>query len=176
MISFYPKIFPQSVKLFNSTRENETMPLRSHLQLAVLLLFATLVKTIPTFVVSNLGNVLRVVFFADDVDVSTRLSVVELIVSHMDHKELLRVLQQCWLDDVSTSNDSIAISLYLGTLEGTVEAVSKRDATVHSPVFFKLLLSLFEFRSTSSFDNNTISRIEASVYDIANTLYTEDER
>ena len=169
MISFYPKIFPQSVKLFNSTRENETMPLRSHLQLAVLLLFATLVKTIPTFVVSNLGDVLRVVFFADDVDVSTRLSVVELIVSHMDHKELLRVLQQCWLDDVSTSNDSIAISLYLGTLEGTVEAVSKRDATVHSPVFFKLLLSLFEFRSTSSFDNNTISRIEASVYDIANT-------
>ena len=168
MISFYPKIFPQSVKLFNITRENETMPLRSHLQLSVLLLFATLVKTIPAFVVSNLGDILHVVFFADDVDVSTRLSVVELIVSHMDHKELLRVLQQCWLDEVSTSNDSIAISLYLGTLEGTVEAISKRDATVHSPVFFKLLLSLFEFRSTSSFDNNTISRIEASVYDIAN--------
>lgn len=117
---------------------------------------------------SNLTDVFRVIFFADDVQDSIRLSVISLIVEHIELKEVMKTLGKIWLSDISTTDNSVSVSLFLSTLESTAEAIDKKSATSQSPVFFKLLLSLFEYRSISSFDTNTISRIEASVHQIAN--------
>ena len=168
-IAYYPKIVQPSIALFKKTETEKETFLRSQLQLSILLLFATMVKSMPTFVLSNLFDILHIVFFSDEVETTVRLSAIDLIISNLDLKEVLKVLYKCWTSEVSKSNDSIIISLFISALEATVEAADKKTATFQSPIFFKLLLSLFEYRSTSVFDNNTISRIEASVYQIANT-------
>ncbi|CCF55570.1 hypothetical protein KAFR_0A01320 [Kazachstania africana CBS 2517] len=167
-ISFYPKIVPPSIKIFEKLRENKENELKEQLQLSIILLFAAMIKSIPTFLMSNLANVIYIILFSDEVETSTRLSVIDLLVTNIDLKELLKVLQKLWVSTVCKTEDSIAISLFLSILESTVEAIDKKSATSQSPTFFKLLLSLFEYRSISEFDNNTISRIEASVHKIAN--------
>ncbi|KAJ1534313.1 snoRNA-binding rRNA-processing protein [Saccharomyces cerevisiae] len=118
---------------------------------------------------SNILDVLHVIYFSREVDSSIRLSVISLIIENIDLKEVLKVLFRIWSTEIATSNDTVAVSLFLSTLESTVENIDKKSATSQSPIFFKLLLSLFEFRSISSFDNNTISRIEASVHEISNS-------
>lgn len=168
-IAFYPKIVPPTIRIFNTTTQDKEDVLRQQLQLSIVLLFATLIKSIPSFLMSNLDDVFNIIFYADELDASTRLSVIELIVQNVKLTEVLKVLAKLWVKNVSTTNDSMAISLYLSSLEATVEAIDKKSATSQSPVFFKLLLSLFEYRSISEFDNNTISRIEASVSKIVNT-------
>ncbi|QHS74146.1 snoRNA-binding rRNA-processing protein UTP10 [Saccharomyces paradoxus] len=168
-IAFYPRIVPPSIKLFNASLEDSSNPLKEQLQVAILLLFAGLIKSIPSFLMSNILDVLHVIYFAREVDTSIRLSVISLIIEHIDLKEVLKVLFKIWSAEIATSNDTVAVSLFLSTLESTVEGIDKKSATSQSPIFFKLLLSLFEFRSISSFDNNTISRIEASVHEIANS-------
>lgn len=167
-ISYYPKIVQPVIKIFNRLENDKDAFLRSQLQLFIMLLFATMVKSIPTFITSNLGDILHIVLFADEVEAPVRLSVVELIISNIDLKEVLKVSNKLWNTEVCTSDDSITVSLFISILEATVEAIDKKAATSQSPIFFKLLLSLFEYRSISKFDNNTISRIEASVHQIAN--------
>lgn len=168
-IAFYPKIVPPALKIFQDMLGDEENTLREQLQLAILLLFAALIKKLPSFVMSNLADVLKAVIFSAFVSVSTRLSIISLIVENMDLREVLKVLDKLWGDSVSTSSDSIAISLFLSALQSTVEAIDKKSATSQSPIFFKLLLALFEYRSISEFDENTINRIESSVYQIANS-------
>ncbi|GAV56176.1 hypothetical protein ZYGR_0BA00820 [Zygosaccharomyces rouxii] len=165
-IAFYSKIVPVSLQLFNNVNNEES--LKQQLQLSVLLLFASFVKHIPTILMSNLKDVLRTVFLADEVETTVRLSIISLIVENMDLKEILKVLQKLWGSELAHLNDSIAISLFLSTLESTVEAIDKKSATVQSPIFFKLLLELLEYRSICQFDINTINRIEASVFEISN--------
>ncbi|EHN01770.1 Utp10p [Saccharomyces cerevisiae x Saccharomyces kudriavzevii VIN7] len=167
-IAYYPKIVPPALQLFDGSLADSVNPLKEQLQVAILLLFAGLIKNIPSFLMSNIFDVLHVIYFADEVDSSIRLSVISLIIEHIDLKEVLRVLYKIWSIEVATSNDTVAVSLFLSTLESTVEKIDKKSATSQSPIFFKLLLSLFEFRSICTFDNNTISRIEASVHEIAN--------
>ncbi|AET40737.1 snoRNA-binding rRNA-processing protein UTP10 Ecym_6361 [Eremothecium cymbalariae DBVPG len=167
-IAFYPKIVPQALEIFESVKDSND-ELREQLQLSVILLFASMLKRIPSFLQSNLADVLRVVLFADGVQESIRLYVTTLIVEHIDLKEVLKNLYKLWSTEASQTNDSVAVSLFLSSLEATVEAIDKKSATSQSPIFFKLLLSLFEYRSISTFDNNTISRIEASVHQIANS-------
>lgn len=166
-IAFYPRIVGPSIKIFKAL-ENSEVEIKEQLQLSVVLVFASMIKRIPAFLISNLVEVLNIVFFADQVQDSVRLSVISLITEHMDLKEVLRALNKVWLSDVSKTHDSVAISLFLASLESLVEALDKKTATAESPIFFRLLLSLFEYRSTSEFDHNTISRIEASVHGIAN--------
>ncbi|SMN18029.1 similar to Saccharomyces cerevisiae YJL109C UTP10 Nucleolar protein [Maudiozyma saulgeensis] len=168
-IAYYPRIVKPSIELFKKTENNKETFLRSQLQLSIMLLFATMVKSMPSFVLSNLFDVLHIIFFADEIETTVRLSAIDLIISNIDLKEVLKVLYKSWITEVSTLDDSVTISLYMSALEATVEAADKKTATFQSPTFFKLLLSLFEYRSTSAFDNNTISRIEASVYQIANS-------
>lgn len=168
-IAFYPKIVPMCIKLFNNLKTETNNNMKQPLQLSILLLFTTVVKSIPSFLTSNLSNLFDVIFFSNEVDTTTRLSVIELVVENIDSKEILKTLYKDWDKTICQSNDSVAISLFLSVLEATVEAINKKTATSQSPFFFKLLLSLFEYRSISSFDNNTISRIEATVYQIANS-------
>ncbi|CAI4537936.1 BBM_1a_G0028620.mRNA.1.CDS.1 [Saccharomyces cerevisiae] len=168
-IAFYPKIVPPSIELFDASLADSSNPLKEQLQVAILLLFAGLIKRIPSFLMSNILDVLHVIYFSREVDSSIRLSVISLIIENIDLKEVLKVLFRIWSTEIATSNDTVAVSLFLSTLESTVENIDKKSATSQSPIFFKLLLSLFEFRSISSFDNNTISRIEASVHEISNS-------
>ncbi|CCK68610.1 snoRNA-binding rRNA-processing protein UTP10 KNAG_0B01640 [Huiozyma naganishii CBS 8797] len=167
-IAFYPKVVPVTINIFKQSQSKEKDSLTSPLQLSIILLFANLVKSIPSFLVSNLGDILSIIFFANEVEVQTRLAVLQLIIKNVESREVLKVLAKSWTTTVADSADSVAISLYLSALEGTTEELDKRSATSQSPVFFKLLLSLFEYRSTTSFDNNTVSRIEATVYQISN--------
>ncbi|EDO18501.1 hypothetical protein Kpol_2001p1 [Vanderwaltozyma polyspora DSM 70294] len=168
-ISFYPKIVRPILKIFKEIREDKTLFLRHQLQLSILLLFAALIKRLPSFLNSNLYELFEVIFYSDEVEVTTRLSVISLVVENMDKKEILRTLNKIWNNSVCKSEDSIAISLFLSCLESTTDVIEKKVASTQSPVFFKLLLSLFEYRSISSFDNNTISKIEATVHKIVNT-------
>lgn len=167
-IAFYSKIVPVSLQIFNKVMKADDEGLKQQLQLSVLLLFASFVKNIPTILMSNLKDVLRAVFLADEVEITVRLSIISLIVENLELREILKVLQKLWGSELANLNDSIAISLFLSTLESTVEAIDKKSATIQSPVFFKLLLELLEYRSICQFDINTINRIEASVFEISN--------
>lgn len=167
-IAFYPKIVGPAVNIFKRFEEDKEHFLRKQLQLSILLLFAAMIKSIPTFLLSNISDVFHVIFFADEIEAATRLSVISLVVEYINLKEVLKVLNKCWVSSISLTTDSIAVSLFLSALESTVEEIDKKSATSQSPIFFKLLLSLFEYRSISKFDNNTVSRIEASVHQIAN--------
>ncbi|CDF89203.1 probable U3 small nucleolar RNA-associated protein 10 [Zygosaccharomyces bailii ISA1307] len=169
-IAFYSKIVPAALKAIdNNSQEVDHGNLRKQLQLSVLLLFASMVKHIPSIMMSNLQDVLQAIFLADEVETSIRLSIITLMVENVDLKEVLKVLQKLWSNKICQTEDSIAVSLFLSALESTIEAIDKRAATSQSPVFFKLLLQLLEYRSITNFDNNTISRIEASVFEIANS-------
>lgn len=165
-ISYYAKIVPTSIQLFNKLKKS-TDSMKHAMQISILLLMATLLRVIPSFITSNLSDVFDIILFSDEVDVPTRLSVIELVVKHIDLKEVLKVLYKTW-PQISTTSDSVTISLFLSSLEATVEVIDKKSATSQSPIFFRLLLALFEYRSISEFDNNTISRIEATVYQTAN--------
>lgn len=168
-IAFYPSIVPAALKIFNSSRNSSDDYLREQLQLAILLLFAAFIKKLPNFIVSNFEDILQAIYYASEVNVSIRLSIISMVVENIDLKEVLRVQYRVWEKSISASDDPIAISLYLSTLQSTVEAIDKKSATAQSPIFCRLLLALFEFRSISKFDDNTISRIESTVYQIANS-------
>ncbi|CEP60054.1 snoRNA-binding rRNA-processing protein UTP10 LALA0_S01e01948g [Lachancea lanzarotensis] len=166
-IAFYPKIVVPALQIFKELESSEA-DVKEQLQLAIILIFASMVKRIPAFLLSNLVDVLRVVFFSNEVENSVRLSVIALVVEHIELKEVMRALSKVWFSDVNKTSDATALSLFLTALESTVDTIDKKSATSESPVFFKLLLALFEFRATSKLDHNTISRIEASVHNIAN--------
>ena len=172
-ISFYPKIIPAALKLMKK-HENGSDPLRSQLQIAIILLFAVAIRKLPMFVVSDLQKMMVTIFFSDEVSEEIKLSVLKLVVQNIDLKEVLKTLHKIWQSDVFEKSNaalrtsSVAISLYLSILEATVDKIDKKAATAQSPIFFKLLLSLFEYRSYSAFDNNTLGRIEATVHKIAN--------
>ncbi|ODQ58011.1 hypothetical protein WICANDRAFT_64160 [Wickerhamomyces anomalus NRRL Y-366-8] len=165
-ISFFPKIIPPSLKIFNESFQIEDEEAKGTLQLSVLLLLSSYVKRIPAFVTTNLQDILRCIFKADEVSEKIRGSIVQVIVQNMDHTALLKVLASIW-DETSKLN-ATSIGIYLNTLESTVEVIEKKTATSQAPKFFNLLLRLFEFRSESDFDNNAIHRIEAFFHDIAN--------
>lgn len=168
-IAFYPSIVPPALKIFKDSQSDSDDYLKEQLQLAILLLLAAFIKKLPNFIMSNFEDILKVIYYSSDVNVSIRLSIISLIVENIDLKEILKVLHRVWEKSVSNSDDPIAISLFLSTLQSTVEAIDKKSATSQSPIFCRLLLALFEFRSISDFDDNTISRIESTVYQIANS-------
>lgn len=167
-ISFYPKVVPTSLKIFHEY-VNEKFALKPQLELSILLLFAGMIKSIPNFVMSNLFDIFDVLFFSNEVEISTRLAIGNLIVDNMDSEGIIRILAKIWNAKLINSNEPVSISLFLSTLEATVKKIDKKSAISQSPTFYKLLLSLLEYRSISKFDNNTISRIEASIFEVANT-------
>ncbi|QLG74763.1 hypothetical protein HG535_0H00890 [Zygotorulaspora mrakii] len=166
-IAFYPKIVPPSIKIF-ALSQLDDIELKEQLQLSILLLFAAMIKRIPSFLMSDLASVLKITFLANEIEPASRLSVISLIIDNIELKEVLKVLYKLWTSSDEVRESSIAVSLFLSALESTVESIDKKSATSQSPIFFKLLLHLFEYRSISSFDNNALNRIEASVYQISN--------
>lgn len=168
-ISFFPKIIPPALKIFNTSMEEiEDVEAKKNLQLSILLLLSSYIKRIPTFVTSNLKDILRVLFLSNQVSDNIRNSVIELIVINMDHQQIMKTLSTIWGTLVCKLNGS-SIGLYLNALGSTVQAMDKKTATLQSSRFFKLLLELFEFRSQSDFDNNAIHRVEAQFHEIANS-------
>lgn len=169
-IAFYSKIVPPVLKIFQQSRvtQYDQDNLKEQLELSIVLLFASMIKRLPSFLLSNLTDVLIIIFFSGEVQDSIKLSVISLIVEQIELKDVLKALNRVWISDISTTTDSVAVSLFLSSLESTIESIDKKSATTQSPVFFKLLLLMFEYRSISKFDANTIGRIEASVYQIAN--------
>lgn len=168
VVASYAKIVPPTLNIFNKLESNKDTFLREQVQLAILLLFAAMIKKIPSFLQSNLFDIFKVIFYSVDVDTSIKMSIIALVVEHMDLKEVLKVQNKIWNSDVSRSEDSTVVSLFLSSLESTVQEIDKKSATIQSPIFFKLLISLFEYRSISTFDTNTVSRIESSVHKIVN--------
>jgi len=165
-ISFFPKIVPPALNIFNESLKLEDSEAKGTLQLTVLLLLSSYVKRIPAFVTTNLQDILRCLYKADEVSEKVRGSIVQVVVQNMDHTALMKVLTNIW-DETSKLN-ATSIGLYLNTLESAVDSIEKKTATSQAPKFFQLLLRLFEFRSESSFDNNAIHRIEAFFHNIAN--------
>ena len=165
-ISYYPKIIPPSLKIFEESKSMEDDESRGTLQLSVLLLLSSFVKRIPAFVTTSLQDILNAVFTAADVSDNIRSSIIQLIVENMDHMAVLKALVNLWPS--SSKLDASSVGLYLNALDSTVDTIDKKTATTQAPRFFKLLVQLFEFRCQSSFDNNAIHRIEASFHSIAN--------
>ncbi|KAH3678341.1 hypothetical protein WICMUC_001574 [Wickerhamomyces mucosus] len=168
-ISYFPKIVPPSLKIFKDLDEledSEDKEDKGNLQLTILLLFSSFVKRIPAFITVNLQDILRCIYNANEVPEKIKASIVQLIVSNMDHASILKALGNLWEETSKLS--AVSIGLYLNTLELTVDAIDKKTATQQASRFFKLLLHLFEFRSQSKFDNNAIHRIEAVFHSISN--------
>lgn len=165
-IPFFPKIIPPTLKLFDEIIKLEENESKGNLELSILLLFSSFIKRIPAFMTTNLQDILRALFKANEVPEKIRTSIVQVIVLNMDHSTILKSLSSLW-PEISKLNAS-SIGLFLNTLESTVEIIEKKTATTQAPRFFKLLIELFEFGSTSEFDNNTVHRIEASFHSVAN--------
>ncbi|SCU92811.1 LAMI_0E12134g1_1 [Lachancea mirantina] len=166
-IALYPRIVPPSIKIFAEIEENDC--LREQLQLAILLMFSSMIKRMPGFLLSHLAEILKIILSAEQVEESIRLSILALMVSHIEVRDILRTLSKVWSGDIKNSSDSIAVSLFLSCLESVVDVIDKKSAAIESPVFFRLLLSFFEYRTISKFDTNTVNRIEASAHKVANS-------
>jgi U3 small nucleolar RNA-associated protein 10 len=165
-ISYFPKIVPPSLKIYDNAKSLEDDEARGTLELSVLLLLSSFIKRIPAFVTTNLQDIFRVIFTSSGVRENIRSSVIQLVVQNMDHIAILKSLSNLW-DKVSRL-DASSIGLYLNALDSIVDAMDKKTATSQAAKFFKLLIQLFEFRAQSDFDNNAIHRIEAFFHTIAN--------
>jgi U3 small nucleolar RNA-associated protein 10 len=153
------------LKLF---KESQTLDdkAKGNLQLTILLLLSSFIKRIPAFVTTNLQDILKALFQADEVPEKIRTSIIQVIVTNMDHTAILKSLAALW-PEVSKLG-TVSIALYLNALESTVEVIEKKTATAQASRFFKLLIQLFEFRSQSDLDNNAIHRLEATFHAVAN--------
>ncbi|KAL6948185.1 hypothetical protein ACO0OE_002210 [Hanseniaspora uvarum] len=180
-IQYYSKTVPKALALSNDL-QNDKLHLKNklvkeELQLSILLLFATVLKKIPMFASSNLQDILLSIMYAFNVKEEIRLNIINLLLENCDLKEVLNKLHKLWQSGIFTVRNekpngvqSMALSIYLSTLEKTINLMDKKTCKIQSAVFFKLLTHLFEFRSYSSFDNNTINKIESMVHVIAHAF------
>ena len=180
-IQYYSKTVPKALALSNDL-QNDKLHLKNklvkeELQLSILLLFATVLKKIPMFASSNLQDILLSIMYAFNVKEEIRLNIINLLLENCDLKEVLNKLHKIWQSGIFTVRNekpngvqSMALSIYLSTLEKTINLMDKKTCKIQSAVFFKLLTHLFEFRSYSSFDNNTINKIESMVHVIAHAF------
>ncbi|KAL6926374.1 hypothetical protein ACO0SA_003334 [Hanseniaspora valbyensis] len=180
-IQYYSKIVPKALSISDDL-QNETLVIKNklvkeELQLSVLLLFATILKKIPMFATSNLQAILISIMYSYNVKEEIRLNIIKILLENVDLKEVLIRLYKIWqVGTFTTSTDkpngiqSMALSIYLSTLEKAVELMDKKTCKLQAATFFKLLINLFEFRSYSSFDNNSINKIESMVHTIAHNF------
>lgn len=180
-IQYYSKIIPKALLISNGLQDEtiviKNKLLKEELQLSILLLFATVLKKIPMFATSNLQDILLSIMYSYNVKEEIRLNIIKILLANVDSKEVLIRLYKIWQANTFTvSNDkpngvqSMALSIYLSTLEKTIELMDKKTCKLQAATFFKLLINLFEFRSYSAFDNNTINKIESMVHVIAHSF------
>ncbi|ONH67535.1 hypothetical protein BON22_2347 [Cyberlindnera fabianii] len=165
-ISYFAKIVPPSLKIFEDAKSLDDDEAKGSIQLSVLLLLSAFVKRIPAFVTTNLQEILKCIATASEVSDNIRSSIIQLIVQNMDHIAIIKALSNLW--ETVRVLDAASIGLYLNALESTVDVIDKKTATSQAARFFKLLMLLFEFRAQTDLDNNAIHRIEALFHSVAN--------
>ncbi|XBW37624.1 hypothetical protein QEN19_003205 [Hanseniaspora menglaensis] len=180
-IQHYSKIVPKALQI-SLDLQNEILVVKNklikeELQLSILLLFATILKKIPMFATSNLQDIMLSIMYSYNVKEEIRLNIIKILLENVELKEVLIRLYKIWQAGTFTASSnkpnglqSMALSIYLSTLEKTVELMDKKTCKLQAAIFFKLLINLFEFRSYSVFDNNSINKIESMVHVIAHSF------
>lgn len=159
MIGSFPKIVKPLFDLFYESQEFKD---KEMVQVSILILFSCMIKKLPVFMLSSLKDVFKLIFDASTLPESTRLSILDIIVQHMNLREVLKSLSSIW--GIVAELDAVAIGLYLHTMELTIENIDKKSASLEAIGFMKFLLYGFEYRSQSKFDSNTVNRIELSLF------------
>ncbi|ODV97206.1 hypothetical protein PACTADRAFT_48956 [Pachysolen tannophilus NRRL Y-2460] len=162
MIGFFPKIVSPAFKIFEMSKSFEDENLIEITQVSILILCSCMIKKIPAFMISSLEQILNLVLNAKSLPSATRVSLLDVTVQHIDTTALLKSLCSIW--PAVSKLDPVAIGLYLHALELTVDKLDKKAALKHAPTFMKFFVHSLEYRSGSDFDNNTIHRIEASLF------------
>lgn len=165
-IGLFPKIFGPALKIWEKTLADEDDDDANKLiQGAVIALISCFVKKLPAFLTSSLEKVLEVIFYSDLVDHNIRSSVVDLLVEHVDLSQLLKSLCNLALTgQFYTKANAGNLALYLGALSSTIEKLDKKSASSQGSLFLRWLIKSFEFRGESSFNDNTINRLESSFH------------
>lgn len=161
MIGLFPKIVPPIFKIFDKYVENKQESSKL-IQISIIVFFSTLVKKIPNFLTPNIKDILKTLFKAHAVSDSIRSNVLDVVVEYIDSKILLSSLCSLWAF-VSELNVT-AVGLFIGTMENTVEKMNKTTAISESTMFFRFLTNALEYRATSTFDANTIGRVESMIH------------
>ncbi|GMF08675.1 unnamed protein product [[Candida] boidinii] len=165
MIGYFPKIVPPMFKIFEKTKTGGDKVNDNLIEVSLIVLWSCLFKKIPAFLTPNLSEVLQLIFESDLVSSNIRSSAIKVIVDYVDSKTLLLTI--CSLYPHVSQLDASSIGLYVLALEMIIESLDKKTAVKQANVFVRFLLQALEYRAISKFDNNTIHRIEASIYNCA---------
>ncbi|KAG0683667.1 snoRNA-binding rRNA-processing protein utp10 [Pichia californica] len=161
MIGLFPRIVPPVLKIFDESvgSKQESSKL---IQISIIVFFSTLIKKIPNFLTPNIKGILKALFRANSVSESIRSNVLDVMVEYIDSKIIISSLCSLW-SFVSTLN-ATSLGLFIGTMENTVEKMNKSTAISESTLFFKFLTNALEYRAVSTFDSNTVGRVESMIH------------
>ncbi|OUM55271.1 hypothetical protein BVG19_g4778 [[Candida] boidinii] len=165
MIGYFPKVVPPMFKIFEKTKNGDDKVNDNLIQISIIALWSCLFNKMPAFLTPNLSEVLQLIFESDLVSSNIRSSAIKVIVDNVDSKTLLLTI--CSLFPHVSQLDASSIGLYILALEMIIESLDKKTAVKQANVFVRFLLQALEYRAISKFDNNTIHRIEASIYNCA---------
>ncbi|KAI5954403.1 UTP10 [Candida jiufengensis] len=152
-LGFFPKIIPPALKIWeNADRLTQE---------SILLLLSTYIKKMPAFMVTTLDSILVTILNSDT---EIKSSVLKLVIDHMDAGMVLKSLCNIWTKIYANAGN---VGLYLNTMQLAIDKLDKKEATQQASMFMKWLISAFEFRHETKFDQNAIGRIESSVHSCA---------
>lgn len=161
IIGYFPKIVTPVYKIFDVLVESDDEDSSRLGETAILVLFATLVRKIPNFMIPEIENFENLVFKSNFVPLQVRTSVLMAIVESADSKTVLTAMCNLW-DSVS-SLDTSTIGLFLSALEATIDKLERKVAISESAIFTRFFLHALEFKSKTKFDINTANRIESTI-------------
>lgn len=164
-IRFFPKIVPPAIRMAESIIESEDEESHTLVLTAILMLFLTMVKHIPKFMVLSLSPILAAIIRAHPIDGEIRKQMLHVVLSHIDPPDVLKLLCAIW-PAVVKSKDATAFGLYLAIMDDTVQQAEKKQAIRNAGNFFKWVINAFEFGGLedSVFPVNTVQRLENSVF------------
>ncbi|RCK63521.1 U3 small nucleolar RNA-associated protein 10 [Candida viswanathii] len=164
-LGLFPKVVPPALKIWESTTKDDSETSKL-LQGSVLVLLSCYIKKIPAFMTTTLDSVLLTILSSDLIEDQIRSSILSLIVDHMDLAQVLKSLCNVWISKEFYGNDNASnITLFLETMQSTIDKMEKKQAITQSTLFMKWLISAFEFRQycedhDDKFDANTIHDLE----------------
>lgn len=173
-IGLFPKILPPALKIWEEVgkpdedAEERTSDAPNLIQASVLALFACLVKKMPAFIINKLSEILLAVLNSEYIDTAVRSNILNLFVDHVDLTQLLKsILNLAVVNKFYYDCNATTLGLYINVLQSTIDAIDKKLASSQSTLFIKWLIKSLEFRDEErglSFNNNTINRLESSIY------------
>lgn len=168
-IGLFPKILPPALKIWeDSTKVEENNEAVNLIQTSILALIACLVKKMPAFIVNKLNKILLAVLNSELIDTSVRSNILHLFVEHVNLSQLSKsLLNLAITENFYDDCDAASLGLYINVLQSTIDAIDKKLASSQSTLFIKWLIKSLEFRDEDrehTFNNNTISRLESSIY------------